>query len=177
MMLRAFAKLPTPVFYFTQNVYVFLAVAVLLVAAVLLGGDGFSLIDVLVLAALVVFAIGLQRIARPVQSADVPDTAEALEAQLAQSDRLTLLAFESEYCPSCMATNPMVLKLEESNNPALRVIRLTIQHEPGKTLFKKYDGRLTPTFVLLDRRGNLMMDWLLTLPVNRVLFEANQVLR
>lgn len=176
-MLRAIARLPRAVFWLNHYTYVVVAVLVLITAAVLLGVDGFTWVDVALMAVIVALAIGIQRAARPVQSAGVPTQIETLEAQLTNSDRMTLLAFESEYCPTCMATNPMLLKLEEADDPALRVMRLSIQHEPGNALFKKYDGRMTPTFVLLDRRGKVVMDWLLTLPVNRVLFEVKQAVR
>jgi len=175
--LRTIAKLPRAVFWLNHYTYVVVAVLIMITAAVLLGVDGFTWVDVILMGAIVGLAVVIQRAARPVQSADVPDQLEMLEAQLANSDRLTLLAFESEYCPTCMVTNPMLLKLEESGDPALRVMRLSIQHEPGLSLFKKFDGRMTPTFVLLDRRGNVLMDWLLTLPVNRVLFEVKQAVR
>jgi thiol-disulfide isomerase/thioredoxin len=176
-MLRLVTKLPRNFFLWNHYTYVVVVVGVLLFAASYLGSDGFTWMDVALMAAILVLAIAIQRAARPIQTTNLPDQAEALTEQLTHSDRLTLLAFESEYCPTCMVTNPTLLKLEEANDPALRVVRLNIQNELGMSMFKKYDGRMTPTFVLLDKRGNVLMDWILTLPVNRVLFEVKQAMR
>jgi thiol-disulfide isomerase/thioredoxin len=176
-MLRTVTKLPRNFFLWNHYTYVVVAVAVFIASALILGTDGFALIDVLLIALVVTLSIVIQRVARPLPTAGLPDDADALVCQLSHSDRVTLLAFESEYCPTCMITNPMLLKLEQTNDPTLRVIRVNIQNELGMNLFKRYDGRMTPTFVLLDKRGHVLMDWILTLPVNRVLFEVKQALR
>ena len=176
-MLRTVTKLPRNFFLWNHYTYVVVAIIVFIASALILGSDGFALIDVMLMALVVTLSIVIQRVARPLQTAGLPDQAETLVHQLSHSDRATLLAFESEYCPTCMITNPMLLKLEQSNDPTLRVVRVNIQNELGMNLFKHFDGRMTPTFVLLDKRGKVVMDWILTLPVNRVLFEVKQAMR
>jgi hypothetical protein len=150
--------------------YPMTGVMLLMMAAMLFGGDGWNGGEILTIVALGLVGVATWWVLKFRPTPDVPDSAAVLESTLRASRQYTLLAFESEYCPICTASDVYVRRLEAIAEPGLTVLRLSVQREPGRTLFKQHDGRLTPAFVLLGPDGKAVQDWLIVLPIDRVLF-------
>src|SRR5204862_823777 len=131
--------------------YPILAVVVMLIAyAVLNNADGLSIGDAAILLALVaIFALLWWRFHLR-ESKNLPVNATAFMREIKHSHKHTLLAFESEFCPKCMTLSGQVKRLEKSHPKDLRIYRVSVNKEPGRSLFNQFDGRITPTYVLVD---------------------------
>lgn len=68
-----------------------------------------------------------------------------------------LLEFQSPFCIHCTQMKPVVDKLENELGDELRVIRVNAQEEAGRTLAPVYMFEYTPTFLLFDAQGNVLM--------------------
>ncbi len=167
-------KIPRPLFLIDHFFYPILAVVVVLIVYSALNRDGFSLGDLAILAALVAIFAAVWWRFHPRQSKHLPVNAVAMTREIKHSHKYVLLAFESEYCPKCMAMGWQVSRLENSQTKDLKIYRLSVNKEPGRTLFEQYDGRITPTYILVDSRGNTVMEWPLVLPAERVLYAVKQ---
>jgi thioredoxin-related protein len=167
-------KLPRPLSMTGAFLYPVMAAIIILVLLFVLAADELSLADwgILILAGALMFLIWWRFHARP--SKEVPLNATSFIREAKHSHKYTLIALESEYCPNCMISEPRVKRLEENPPPNLKVYRVTIQREPGRSLFKQFGGRMTPTYVLLDRHGEVVEDWVLALPVERVMYAVGQ---
>lgn len=169
-MLRQIQKLPRPIFFLNHYTYPIAATIAVLVALVLFNPNGLNLAGLVAVAAIAALLV-LFWIRFHVQGdANLPPTSDDMLAEIEHNSAYSLIAFESEYCPTCIATDPRVVKLSESAPNGLKVYRVTIQREPGRALFKKYDLRMTPSYALIDSKGRLVMDWLLVLPIERVMY-------
>ncbi len=166
-------RIPRPLFLIDHFFYPILAVVVVLIAYAVLNADGLSLGDVAILVALAAIFVLVWWRFHLRQSDSVPVNAVALMREIKHSHKHALLAFESEYCPKCMTLGAQVHRIEKTQNKDLRIYRLSVNKEPGRALFKQFDGRITPTYVLLDSKGNVIMDWPLILPAERVLYAVN----
>jgi thioredoxin-related protein len=165
-------RIPRQVFLVNFYGYIVVAVMVVVAALFLLSSDDLYALDLVILAALVIGAGLLWWQFHPRLNVGVPDAADDLRAQIRRSGQHTLLAFESEYCPMCMTIGSRVTQLESVEG--LRVYRLSVNSEPGQTLFREYDGRLTPTYVLLGPHGERLQEWVIALPVERILYAVRQ---
>jgi thioredoxin-related protein len=166
-------KIPRPLFLIDHFFYPILVVIVVLVAYAALNADGLSLGDAAILLALIaIFAVLWWRFHLR-QSKNLPVNATAMLREIKHTHKHVLLAFESEYCPKCMAMGGQVARLEKSQPKDLKIYRVSVNREPGRTLFVQFDGRITPTYVLLDPKGNLVNEWPLVLPAQRVLYAVN----
>jgi thioredoxin-related protein len=56
-----------------------------------------------------------------------------------------------------MAARPVVDRIEQEHKEQLRVIRLNVQVPVGRAIGALYDFRFTPTFVLLDGQGQVLL--------------------
>lgn len=165
-------KLPRQVWLVGIYGYVVVAVVVVLVALVLLTQDNVSWLDVgLVVSVVALFTLVWWR-AHPRLSVNVPPTGGDLLWQIGHSGKYTLLAFESEYCAMCMTVGARVDHLSEVDG--LDVYRLSVNSEPGRSLFHQYDGRMTPTYVLVNPRGERVQEWVVALPIERILYAVRQ---
>jgi thiol-disulfide isomerase/thioredoxin len=68
-----------------------------------------------------------------------------------------LLEFQSPYCIACMAAKPLVDQIEKDHAGRLVVLRLNAQDASRRTLAARFGFAYTPTFVLLDADGQMLM--------------------
>jgi thioredoxin-related protein len=88
-----------------------------------------------------------------------------------------MVALESEFCLSSTTVGARLSALEAAHPDKFQIYALSIFKEPGKRLFKQYKGRVTPTYVLLDPRGKVVMNWPLVLPVEKVSYAVTQEIK
>ncbi len=176
-MVRLLRKIPRPLFIVNYYAYPIMAALVVLVSAAVLNSNGVSLLGlgVPVLVVLVFSLIWWRLHAR--QSADLPTTANDSLPEIWRSQPYTLLAFESEYCPVCMTMARQVSRLEVMPLDSLKIYKVSVNKDPGRNWFEMFDGRATPTYVLLNSEGQVVMDWSLVLPVERILYAVTNNLR
>src|SRR5215813_2239056 len=148
--------------------YLVVSIPIILGAALLFARDGFALPELLMLAALVGVAIVVWAVFHARQSANVPDNALALLDSIRKSGKYAMLAFESEFCISSMTVGQRLTALETAYPDTFQVYSLSIFKTPGKELFEDYQGRTTPTFVLVAPNGEIVMNWPLVLPIEHV---------
>jgi hypothetical protein len=139
-----------------------------------LGTDGYTWLDAAIIAAFAVLLVGLWWRFHARQSANVPDSSEALLQSITQSGKFAMLAFESEFCLSSTTLGMKLSELEKKHPEQFQVYALSVLKDPGRELFKQFQGRVTPTYVLLDGSGQVVMDFPLILPVERVIYAVNQ---
>ncbi len=164
-------KVPRQLIVFYIYGYLFVAAAILVAALLLLNTDNLLIADVGIVA-LIALGLGLIWWWRHPRLAQEPRAPDNLLREAVGKEPYTLLTFESEYCMTCMAISGRINQLD--NIKGLKVHRLSVNTEPGKTLFKKYDGRLTPLYVLLNAQGEVVQDWPVILPIDRVLYAVKQ---
>ncbi len=169
-------KIPRAFFIPDRFAYPILAVLVVLVLLLIFASspDGLTLADLGILVVLIaVFALVWWRFhAR--QSHNVPVNATALLRAIKHSHKPALIAFESEYCPKCMVLGRQLSRLSDMQLKNMTIYHLSVNKEPGRTLFTQFDGRITPTYALLDAKGNLLEEWPLILPVDRVVYAVTR---
>ncbi|MCJ7511395.1 MAG: thioredoxin family protein [Anaerolineales bacterium] len=56
-----------------------------------------------------------------------------------------------------MAAKPVVDRLEEQFDPQLAVIRLNVQNAATEPLARRYGVQYTPTFLLFDGQGQILL--------------------
>ncbi len=167
-------KIPRP-FFWVFNSFALIPIALIIlivVYAVRYAADNMSLIDWGVLLALVVLMILLWWALHARAARGLPVNATALLRAVKHSHKYALLAFESEFCPLSMTLGRQAGWLEKHHPKDLVVYRLSVNHEPGRTVFKQYNGRATPTYILIDPHGEVVKEWTFVLPAGRV---ANQI--
>lgn len=147
---------------------------VVLVAAALFSQGGFSLVELLILAGLVGAFVVIWWRFHARQSVNVPDNAPDLLTSIRGSGKYAMLAFESEFCISSMTVGQRLAALEAAYPETFHVYSLSIFKTPGKELFEDYKGKSTPTFVLVDPDGKMVMNWPLVLPIEHVNFEITR---
>jgi len=168
-------KLPLPLRILVNHYAIlFLPLIPLGILAVILGQNGWSLIDFIILGVVVAayaFWWWTQH-ARP--NTPVPADNVSLLEEIGQSGKYAMLAFESEFCFASTMAGKQLSELEAAYPNKFQIYQISILQHPGKELFKQYDGRVTPTYVLLNPEGQVMMDWPLVLPVERVTYAVKQ---
>lgn len=137
------------------NHYSFVLISAVLVLglAIFLFRDGVQQNDLLAIAALIIgfgfafftFNAGQSDIA----SLDQFDSALKAETPL-------LLEIQSPYCLACATAKPIVDRLE-ADQPELQVIRVNIQEPVGAALADRYQTHVTPTFLLIDAEGEIVL--------------------
>jgi hypothetical protein len=151
--------------------YLFVAAAVVVAALLLLNTENSLFVNLAIVAAVVAGLALVWWLRHPRLKPQALDAAGLLREAISK-EPYVLLAFESEYCGTCMAISGRITQLD--NIKGLKIYRLSVNREPGQTLFKKYDGRITPTYVLLNDRGEVVQDWPVVLPIDRVLYAVRQ---
>lgn len=172
---RLVRLIPRPVM--VLNYFSYLMPVAALIALVLffgLNNQQIDPIDLVAVAAVVVGAVLLYPIVKPKKTSVEGQTPSSVLDTIQNGGNYTLIAFESDYCASCMTMDSRISGLEAEPPEGLNIMRLIIQREPGRELFKKFDGRMTPTYMLFDKQGKLMEEWVLALPMQRVLYAIRQ---
>jgi thioredoxin-related protein len=167
-------KIPRALFFPDRFAYPILAVLIvlLLFLAFANSADGLTLADLGILIGLTaLFVLVWWRFhARP--SHNLPVNATALLRAIKHSHKPALIAFESEYCPKCMVLGRQLSRLSDMHLQHMTIYHLSINKEPGRALFQQFDGRITPTYALVDEKGNLIEEWPLILPIDRVVYSV-----
>lgn len=170
-------KVPRPLFILNYYAYPIIMAMFILVSVTLLSRNGLTLSEILILI-VIMLILGLvwwRLHARP--SADLPTTTNARLDELWRAQPYTLLAFESEYCPVSMAMERQVSRLKDLQLKDLKIYKVSIHKEPGRKWFQQFDGRATPSYILLNNEGQVVMDWPLVLPVERIHYAVINKLR
>lgn len=167
-------KLPRPLFIVYHYAYPILATIVVLVAFALLNADGLNLVELGVLIALIGVFVLIWWLFRTRQRKDTPVNATALLRAVRHSHKHALLVFESEFCVTSMLLRRQGSFLERMRPRPLETYRLSVNREPGRTLFAQYDGRITPTYILIDPQGNVVVRSALVLRKDRVLYNTTR---
>jgi thioredoxin-related protein len=167
-------KLPRPLFVVYHYAYPILAAIVVLIALALLNADGLNLIEVVILAVLIgLFVLGWW-LFHTRQGKDTPVNATALLRAVRHSHKPALLVFESEFCVTSMLLKRQGSFLEKMRPRTLEIYHLSVNREPGRTLFRQYDGRITPTYVLIDPQGNVVVRSTLVLRKDSVMYNTTR---
>ncbi len=149
------------------------AVFVLLLDA-LLGVRGNPVVALLMMPILILLVLMVWTTSHARQSPDVPARTDDFLDRLKQTGKYALLAFESEFCLTSTLVGRQLLDLEKAQPEKFQVYSLSVLKDPGKVLFEQFEGRITPTYVLLDDKGNVVMDWPLILPIERVIYAVEK---
>jgi hypothetical protein len=170
LFLKFIKSFPRQVFWFSIVSMFMPYTAIMIIAGVLLSQDGALQLfpDVLVFIAISVITAGIWWVLHMRQQANTPPSENDFLTMLKRTNKYSLLAFESEYCALCLTTGNRVNELESFDPEHLNVYRLSVTQEPGGTLFRRFEGRMTPTYILLDPGGHVMEEWALALPIQRV---------
>jgi thioredoxin-related protein len=168
-------RLPTPL-RILINQYGFITVPIVpvLLLAVILGQNGWTVTDVAILAAVMLAIFVWWWTQHAHQSTNAPASTPSLLNEIERSGKYAMLAFESEFCISSTTVGKRLSELETAYPNKFQIYELSIFKDPGKDLFKQYIGRVTPTYVLLNPEGQVMMEWPLVLPVERVAYALKQ---
>ncbi|MFQ3536973.1 MAG: thioredoxin domain-containing protein [Aggregatilineales bacterium] len=97
---------------------------------------------------------------------------EALLDKVRSDETPVLISLESDYCAYCMTIGKRIHQLENEEN--LRVIRLSVHTEPGKSLAGQFSVNTTPTYLLMDSQANLIEEWTIALPIERVRYDVRR---
>jgi len=97
---------------------------------------------------------------------------ESLFNDIRAHQKPTLVSLESDYCGYCMTVGKRIHQLEREEG--LRVIRLSVHTEPGKSLAEQFSLNTTPTYLLLDGNAELLQEWTIALPVERVRYAVRR---
>jgi len=169
-MIRLPRLLLIPINYFG---WITIPVAVVIVVGALLGLDGFSAFDAVIVICLILVSGLLWWRYHARQSFNAPQNSQAVKDEIRQTGKYAMIAFQSEFCLSSTNVGQRLKALEDSYPAKFQIYELSILKDPGRELFQEYGGRVTPTYVLLDPRGHVVMDWPLVLPVERVAYTVS----
>jgi thioredoxin-related protein len=167
-------KLPRPLFIVYHYSYLILAAIVVLIAFALLNSDGLTLLELVILAAVIGLFVLVWWLFRTRQRKDTPVNATALLRAVKHSHKPALLVFESEFCVTSMLLKRQGSFLERMRPRPLEVYRVSVNREPGRALFKQYDGRITPTYILIDPQGNVIVRSALVLRKDSIMYNTTR---
>ncbi len=160
---RLLKKLPRQAFYVNIYGYLLVAIVLMVAALILLSIDSLAVLDAILFLGVVAVLIGVWRYFRTRLLRPPTPSADLLIAEIQMSGRYALLSLESAYCPLCMMTGHRADQLRQVDN--LTVYRLNIHTEPGRTLYSRLNGRVTPTYYLISPDGEVLDEWPFMLPV------------
>lgn len=168
-------RLPLPLRLLVNHyAFIFLPLIPLAILVAILGQNGWSVVDLVILAIAVTAFVLYWATQHARQSDNVPANPQTLMTEIEQSGKYAMLAFESEFCFASTQVGKQLNQLEETYPDKFQIYKISILDDPGKDLFKQYEGKVTPTYVLLNPQGQVMMDWPLVLPVERVSYALKQ---
>ena len=151
-----------------------LSVVLLVSSAILLFQDGVSTVDVIILIAIAAACFVVWRLLVSRNTVGI-GTIQQFQTALRNGEHATLVEFFSPYCAGCLAMKPIVDQLEAEAGERLKVIRLNIDTEPGRTLVDTYSVLFTPTFVYFDPNGNKVRDSVLVLDRARIMYDLDKL--
>jgi thiol-disulfide isomerase/thioredoxin len=79
-------------------------------------------------------------------------TLDAVDQEL-RKGRPLLLFIYSDTCGACLATRPIVNRLEQEFGDRVDVLRLNVAEDVGMQARQRYESRMVPTILLLDADG------------------------
>lgn len=150
-----------------------LSIVLLVSAAILMFQDGVSTVDIIILVAIAAVCFIVWRVLVS-RSTEGIATVQAFQEALRNGEQATLVEFFSPYCAGCLAMKPIVDQIEAEAGERLKVIRLNIDTEPGRTLVDTYSVLFTPTFVYFDKNGNKVRDSVLVLDRARLMYDLDK---
>lgn len=153
--------------------FITIPIAVVVVIGVLLGLDGFSAFDAVIIGSLIIVSGLLWWRYHARESFNVPQDSQSVMTAIRETGKYAMIAFESEFCLSSTNVGQRLKELETDYPGKFQIYELSVLKDPGRGLFAEFGGRVTPTYVLLDPRGNVVMDWPLVLPVERVAYTVS----
>lgn len=161
--------------FFSYRSFLVAAGGVGVLLAVGLALNGFTALDGLALGAYAGVCGALMIWLRTPAVKAIPFNAVAAFEQAIHTGTPTLLEFYSDMCAACMANRPFLDEFENANGPRLQILRVNV-NDPGlgRALADRYAITFTPTFILLDERGQKQEEYLYAFNRNRVLYWLNQ---
>lgn len=154
------------------------AIAWAVLSAVLfLGALTFSFSLVIPLAtsasfAMLAFILWLRHSPHLRQATPPTPSLETLFEEIRSGDTPVLISLESDYCAYCMTVGKRIHQLEHEEN--LRLFRLSVHSEPGRSLVEQFGATTTPTYLLMDNNANLLQEWTIALPIERVRYDVRR---
>ena len=142
---------------------------------VLLGFDGFTIVDAAIILVLIAVSTVVGLLRQTTSTSEVNEFAE-LDKTLKNGGKYTLVELFGTYCAGCATMNPLVDRLEAENNPRLQILRLNIESPPGIYL-KPEKTTFTPTFQLYDPYGNKIRETYMIMDRARILYEVERLSR
>jgi hypothetical protein len=168
-------KLPYPVMVIVNRFgFISIPVPILLILAIVLGLNGFTATDGLIVVVVAILLVGVWWRFHARQSSNVPEKTETLLETINQSGKYAMIAFCTEFCMSSVNVSSRLAALENEHPDKFQTYTVSILKDPGKDLFKQFEGKVTPTYVLLDPNGKEVMNWPLVLPMDRVSYAVQQ---
>lgn len=166
-------KLPRQAFWVNIYGYFFVTATILGVAFVLLTADNLSWLEVALICGVAILMAAVWMRFRPkIEHRAAANSTQFMEQVRELGKQYTLVTLESDYCPLCMSTGDRVMQLKNVEN--LQIRRFSIHDQPGKGIFAEIDGRATPTYVLYDDKGKVVQEWVMVLPIERILYQVRQ---
>ena len=137
--------------FFNQYSFVLLAAALAMMAGVILLTRKPRWNDYLAFAVLLIGLLGAWIILHPRQTPLMDDARKVRE--MIGAGTPVLLEYQSPYCLSCTAIQPVVDALEAELGARVHIIRINAQESVGRELAPVYKFGYTPTFILFDSDG------------------------
>ncbi len=153
--------------------FITMPIAGVVVLGLLLGLDGFSVFDAVIIGGLIIVSGLLWWRYHARESFNVPQDSQSVMTEIRETGKYAMIAFQSEFCLSSTQVGQRLKELETNYPAKFQIYEMSILKDPGRELFQGFGGRVTPTYVLLDPRGNVVMDWPLVLPVERVAYTVS----
>ncbi len=164
--------------FFSYRSFLVAAGGVGVLLAVGLALNGVTAVDGWLMAAYIGVCGALMIWLRTPRAKAIPFNALTAFEQAIQNGTPTLLEFYSDMCAACMANRPFLDEFENAHGPRLQILRVNV-NDPGigRALADRYAVTFTPTFILLDERGQKQEEFLYAFNRNRVLYWLNQRVR
>ncbi len=159
---------------FSFNSFVWVALAVGLVLAVLLARDGLGALDGLGLALYAAAAVAARQALRTPAGRLARFDALAAFDRVLLDNRPTLLEFYSDNCGVCMAMRPVLDRLEHDAANRLQILRIDVKDPTGAQIANRYNVNFTPSFLLFNSLGIMEEEYTLMLDRSRVLYWLDQ---
>jgi thiol-disulfide isomerase/thioredoxin len=160
--------------FFSENSYIWLAVAILLLLTVLFARDGFTAAEkgLLALYGAAVVVVFYAARTPPAKLAHF-DELRAVDKAL-RDTRPTLLEFYSDTCGVCMVMRPVLDRLEADAGHQLQILRVNVKDAIGRQLADRYHVTFTPSFLLFNSYGSPEEAYTLLLDRARVIYWLEQ---
>lgn len=160
--------------FFSHNSYIWLAVAILALLAVIFARGGWTAMEVGLLGLTVAAAVGVFFVMRTPRAKLAHFDELAAFDKVLRDTRPTLLEFYSENCGVCMAMRPAMDRLEGDAGHRLQILRVNVKDPIGRQLAERYRVTFTPSFLLFNSYGSQEEEFTLVLDRARVIYWLDQ---